>query len=92
MKFPYPFICSVIWCGIYIERVFNKKLLINFTKNYKDMTSNLELNVKFRKSITIKITFSCKTYSNNTALHLEKKEHFDLLFLELICADLQNKT
>ncbi len=33
--------------GVGFTTIFTHKLLVNFTNNYKDMASNIELNVKF---------------------------------------------
>ncbi len=42
-----------------IETNFTKKFLVNFTSNFKELASNIELNVKFWSRKT-EIVFSCK--------------------------------
>ncbi len=50
------------WQKFDVEAVFMQELLANFTNNYKEMSSNIKLNMIL--SGKTEQVFSCKMYSN----------------------------
>lgn len=67
-----------------VETIYNQKLLLNFTNNYKEAASNTKLNINYRSRKT-ETVFSRKMYFSNLLclLHRFKKKHFFTVYFKV---------